>query len=954
MKARLICVSLLARLTLATSSLRTSHTNGTTQTEIGLSSRQSASTEGSSTSTTHDTSSITTTPASISSTTHTSASSSVDVGAQILKGLGSTLSSSSDTLLATSEKSSRATTRDTKSQQITPAVPTTLASLHNSNSTANNTNQDAIASSAWSCIVEQQAFTINGSNDVSIGTTVSTFSQSYVTVTETSFLNTYTYTLCDGYPRIGVSGSKTQASTITTASPIYNETTIVNTIYSTRSPPCTVPSSVYKSYCTELVESYNSSLSVFATNTAALEPPFMTQCADSLYGGIIAEGDDPNHADCYLDLGGGQLYYWPIETRGSFCNQTTIAATPTGDGPNTVVVAGQTITSPSVAISFSSMDYIYTSGTQSIYSTLTTFLIFPPDQVSSQCGYHGGFSSPLPFNYGDLNTPVPYSAWYCANNGAYEDPNGDQLPINTVRHPFNPRLYVPSTIFDLVSNFPGHPKSCTVDPRGFGFFDPPQALTKASSAALPTVPVAAPTTSAAVPQTQSAQPSSSIRQPAQQTDQPNSPLPEQPSPSAPEAQPESTQQQPSASRQDQTAALQSQASPTVPAQQQSTAQDPQPPSSNQSPKQQSPQEQVNSESDNGSPGPDESDQQTASPPPSQSTPQNALDVLEAPSNSGNGPQPTVSTNPNSPSAQSDPNPNSNENSASVAPDPPLIVGGTTYSANNGPVAATAGSALVVGGTTYLAAHSQNVPNAAPSESSTAVDGMNDLNEQSIVVQTAISTSGGWLVTMDGTTYLATQGQATGAVSSGFSSSGVSAGATTFAGSDATLTQIQETGAAVILEGTSYFESPGNPTGAIASVVIGGITYYATQAPSPAPTGSAGSDSLLVVGGMTYAAASGVPPSGPSIVADGTTYVMETGNTSTTATTDGADSTATASSKSDSASASPASSSGAGGTTNSGAQGKLCSSALVATAMVVWIMCFCLGCPGVLMSDVRRL
>ncbi|KAE8383085.1 hypothetical protein BDV26DRAFT_303987 [Aspergillus bertholletiae] len=52
------------------------------------------------------------------------------------------------------------------------------------------------------------------------------------------------------------------------------------------------------------------------------------------------------------------LFYWPVTTTsGDLClqNGSTVPATPTGDGPNTAVVNGNTFVSPSIYVSFTSI-----------------------------------------------------------------------------------------------------------------------------------------------------------------------------------------------------------------------------------------------------------------------------------------------------------------------------------------------------------------------------------------------------------------------------------------------------------------------------------------------------------------------------------------------------------------------------------------------------------------------
>ena len=87
------------------------------------------------------------------------------------------------------------------------------------------------------------------------------------------------------------------------------------------------------------------------------------------------------------------MLYWPVTTvNGDLCegNGSTVAPTPTGNGPNTFVTMGITLTSPTVYLSFSTiyatqggfMDYIGTT-------LSNTIIPFASSDISTQCGSFG-------------------------------------------------------------------------------------------------------------------------------------------------------------------------------------------------------------------------------------------------------------------------------------------------------------------------------------------------------------------------------------------------------------------------------------------------------------------------------------------------------------------------------------------------------------------------------------
>lgn len=110
--------------------------------------------------------------------------------------------------------------------------------------------------------------------------------------------------------------------------------------------------------------------------------------------------------DCTFVPSHVQLLYWPVTTtNGDLClgNGSTITQTPTGIGPNTAVVNGTTLTSPTVYMAYDTLaaknfcgkvGNIHTSGIISL----------DPTDVSSMpaSGIPGGGMKPTRVNFADL------------------------------------------------------------------------------------------------------------------------------------------------------------------------------------------------------------------------------------------------------------------------------------------------------------------------------------------------------------------------------------------------------------------------------------------------------------------------------------------------------------------------------------------------------------------------
>lgn len=131
----------------------------------------------------------------------------------------------------------------------------------------------------------------------------------------------------------------------------------------------------------------------------------------------------------------------PVHTVGGLCANgsnssiSTISATPTGNGPNTYVFEGTTLTSPTVYLSFAhlaavstNIQYWNTSYTTTIGPNLTNVVVpEAPNKVSSVCGigttagihFFGGDNMPqidnaVSLDYARLQQPVHAADYFCA------------------------------------------------------------------------------------------------------------------------------------------------------------------------------------------------------------------------------------------------------------------------------------------------------------------------------------------------------------------------------------------------------------------------------------------------------------------------------------------------------------------------------------------------------------
>ncbi|KAI5203008.1 hypothetical protein AUEXF2481DRAFT_44107 [Aureobasidium subglaciale EXF-2481] len=207
-------------------------------------------------------------------------------------------------------------------------------------------------------------------------------------------------TLCDGYPRVVGSAQSTHKTTVL-GTPGVSSTTRYNvTEYSYNVPPysvSTAPCTIQQPDCqalydlnNTLVQSQGTPICSFSsTSTSSKSFPTGPKGYACSYCNIVAST--------------ARLLYWPVRTldgNGDLCNSTaqTQGLPRTGDGPNTFVADGVTITSPSVGVSLMGVSRADGCG---VTVASTVVALHATDLVSIR-GARALFSY-YPFRFQDLN-----------------------------------------------------------------------------------------------------------------------------------------------------------------------------------------------------------------------------------------------------------------------------------------------------------------------------------------------------------------------------------------------------------------------------------------------------------------------------------------------------------------------------------------------------------------------
>lgn len=218
--------------------------------------------------------------------------------------------------------------------------------------------------------------------------------------------------------------------------------------------------------------------------------------------------------DCHYLPGTATLFYWPVSTtNGDLClqNGSTIAATPTGDGPNTAIVDSHTFTSPSIYVSFTS---VYARGNNRKFPDGScgadhedVIISIHPDSMTSYRGHRNAkypiTGTPYPFNFAEFQTHVvgnytmPLIPWEQYSGGAQCSIGGQACDM--VRNDYLPWMGIPEGVMTQIdpqwsscSRLWYIPPVSLVSLGGGEMESRPTAVAKASTPqATPAVPVSA-------------------------------------------------------------------------------------------------------------------------------------------------------------------------------------------------------------------------------------------------------------------------------------------------------------------------------------------------------------------------------------------------------------------------------------------------------------------------------
>ncbi|TKA82267.1 hypothetical protein B0A55_01706 [Friedmanniomyces simplex] len=371
-----------------------------------------------------------------------------------------------------------------------PRTPTNFINITSS------TQPDNLYHSASRCLVSLQSW----GDAVELYRYNTTYSTITSTVAATSDVTTSTryssfYTLCDGIPRAILDGVSTLIPVTVFAQNASTFTETVATIPTSPpsaalsgSPTCSLDSQA----CRVLWSSWNSAYSGYNGSTATTVLSTLTNgpvYPDPGQASVCPPqpGDNPGQLGpcCALWVSRVQLYYWPVSTaNGDLCkgNGSTVPATPTGSGPNTYDLGTTVLTSPTVYLSitmwFQNTGDPCSQTRTEIPHNITTLVPFSSTDISSLCVINKDQST-YSFNYADLNSPVPWSAYACQRS-CWNALGSNTQVCNPMTAEFLPYLAIPSPLYsDYEFN-----QGCAIQPLDNYWFDPPIALTQASRACL--------------------------------------------------------------------------------------------------------------------------------------------------------------------------------------------------------------------------------------------------------------------------------------------------------------------------------------------------------------------------------------------------------------------------------------------------------------------------------------
>ncbi|KAF4549389.1 Hypothetical protein D9617_22g067370 [Elsinoe fawcettii] len=396
-------------------------------------------------------------------------------------------------------------------------------------------DQLSTISSVYECLATREAWRSTANFSFSNGGTTLRLGGSSTWFGVTRWANEYFVTGCDGVPRHSFSGGTTGSYYLSSHDGgwVLPYTNVVGDGQYVGTPPCTsVDEDIVEKYCSQIVSMYHENERIYSSysrrGTSFLDLPKSLPRSGCIWTGV-----NPRLTECNFNIGTAHLYHFPddrYKTTPPLCplSDTSPITVMPPQQTGTVVVEGQTFTSPSVYIKYEDINFSYSfQGNWSQWSKASTYLPFKSEDVHSVCRVG---AKTVPYNFRDMYGELPWSAWGCAHNCSslttgnitrtwgplpfMKPPEEERCTgIDTVRYPYKPILAWPEYFSTVIASlYPGAEPEYDCDFGMFngGIYDPPQLLTKAP---VLTTPAAAPKPIMTIPGAITPEPAMPSREP---------------------------------------------------------------------------------------------------------------------------------------------------------------------------------------------------------------------------------------------------------------------------------------------------------------------------------------------------------------------------------------------------------------------------------------------------------
>lgn len=258
----------------------------------------------------------------------------------------------------------------------------------------------------------------------------------------------------------------------------------------TRTSPITTPKpscTIAPSACSSLWSSYSQNYAddPWAPEPACEEPSTTCDPQTSFWTAS-------DHPACLFNADPVRLVYFPVSVKGDrLCGTNYTTATSNETLPRTVEALGTTFTSGTAYISFQNLQASDRCGVPVGTRMENFFLPLPSSEVSSRCGEFGfqqfGPTS-VPLNFADLNTPVALSVYSCMARCQFGVHDHWEPLCPTIYDDYAPALAYPTA---RIQKLQPEWANCGFDEmllRSDILYDPPLALSEATTEASPTLP----------------------------------------------------------------------------------------------------------------------------------------------------------------------------------------------------------------------------------------------------------------------------------------------------------------------------------------------------------------------------------------------------------------------------------------------------------------------------------